>query len=114
MKKRLLKAGMLAIALTFMFILVGCDLVPPAAPVISASVSGTSGNYRTTISWSAVSGAKEYIVYGSTSSSNPDNFTRLYTTSSTSVVHTTNSVWWYAVKASNDRGTSPWSNIVQR
>jgi hypothetical protein len=112
MKKNLLKMGIIAIALSFLFLLSGCDelfLEPPNAPFITGSYTATT----TTISWNSVSGAKEYLVYAAPgNTTNLNSFSLLGTTTATSYVDYTTAARSYAVKASNSAGTSGWSNVA--
>jgi hypothetical protein len=97
---------------SFMLILGGCDLFEtiPDAPYIS----GTFSAYLTTLTWSSVYGAKEYIIYSGPypGSSNPATFTRVYTTTITTWNEATTLARYYAVKASNSRGESGFSNVI--
>jgi hypothetical protein len=113
MKKRLLKIMLGIVTLSFLVILGGCDLLFGTnleAPYID--ISWTLQD--TTISWSKVSGAREYIVYWGQfgGSSDPSTFTKLRTTSSTSYKDVTADKRYYAVKASGTKGESDFSNVV--
>ena len=102
--------GMGIIVLSFLLVLGACDLVPPAAPYIQGSYTYTT----TTLSWSAVAGANEYIIYygSKNGSSSPSTFSVLTTTTRTSYTHYTTNAYYYAVKASNNAGTSDFSNVI--
>ena len=83
----------------------------PAAPVVKIGNSSTSG--KPMLTWNAVSGATSYKVYRATSKSG--TYSLLGTTTATSYTNTgakAGTTYYYRVKAVNDAGLSPYSNIV--
>ena len=83
----------------------------PAAPVVKIGNSASSGKPQLT--WNAVSGATSYKVYRATSQSG--TYSLLGTVTATSYTNTgakAGTTYYYRVKAVNDAGLSPYSNIV--
>ena len=83
----------------------------PAAPVVKIGNSSTSG--KPMLKWSAVEGATSYRIYRSTSKGS--GYSLLGTTTATSYTNTgakAGTTYYYRVKACNDAGLSPYSNIV--
>jgi len=83
----------------------------PAAPVVKIGNSSTSG--KPMLTWNAVSGATSYKVYRATSKSGA--YSLLGTVTTTSYTNTgakAGTTYYYRVKACNDAGLSPYSNIV--
>ena len=83
----------------------------PAAPVVSIGHSAASGKPQLT--WRAVYGATSYRIYRSTSRGS--GYSLLGTTTATSYTNTgakAGTTYYYRVKAVNDAGLSPYSNIV--
>jgi hypothetical protein len=97
------------------FVLVGCDLgnnspsngSKPSAPYLTGSYTAT----QTFLSWDAIPGAEEYVVYISTSE-NPNSLQRIATVTGTSYTHNTTLPYNYTVRAWNSNGYSPFSNYV--
>ena len=83
----------------------------PAAPVVKIGNSSTSG--KPMLTWNAVSGATSYKVYRATSQNG--TYSLLGTTTATSYTNAgakAGTTYYYRVKACNDAGLSPYSNIV--
>ena len=88
-----------------------CVKSAPAAPVVKIGNSSTSG--KPMLTWNAVSGATSYKVYRATSQKGA--YSLLGTTTATSYTNTgakAGTTYYYRVKACNDAGLSPYSNIV--
>ena len=83
----------------------------PDAPVVKISNSSASG--KPVLTWKAVSGATSYKVYRSTTKGS--GYSLLGTVTATSYTNTgakAGTTYYYRVKAVNDAGLSPYSNIV--
>ena len=83
----------------------------PAAPVVKAGNSATSG--KPMLTWDAVDGATSYRVYRATSQNG--TYSLLGTVTATSYTNTgakAGTTYYYRVKAVNDAGLSPYSNTV--
>ena len=83
----------------------------PAAPVVKLGNSASSG--KPTLTWNAVEGAASYRIYRSTAKGS--GYSLLGTTTATSYTNTgakAGTTYYYRVKACNDAGWSPYSNIV--
>jgi len=83
----------------------------PDAPVVKISNSSASG--KPVLTWKAVSGATSYKVYRSTTKGS--GYSLLGTTTATSYTNTgakAGTTYYYRVKACNDAGLSPYSNVV--
>ena len=83
----------------------------PAAPVVRIGNSATSG--KPVLTWNAVYGATSYRIYRSTSKGS--GYSLLGTTTATSYTNTgakAGTTYYYRVKACNDAGLSPYSNVV--
>ena len=83
----------------------------PTAPVVRIGNSGTSG--KPMLTWNAVEGATSYRIYRSTAKGS--GYSLLGTTTATSYTNTgakAGTTYYYRVKACNDAGLSPYSNIV--
>ena len=83
----------------------------PAAPVVKLGNSATSG--KPMLTWNAVEGATSYRIYRSTSKGS--GYSLLGTVTATSYTNTgakAGTTYYYRVKACNDAGLSPYSNIV--
>ena len=83
----------------------------PAAPVVTAGNSATSG--KPMLTWDAVDGATSYRIYRSTAKGS--GYSLLGTTTATSYTNTgakAGTTYYYRVKACNDAGLSPYSNVV--
>ena len=83
----------------------------PAAPVVKIGNSATSG--KPMLTWNAVYGATSYRIYRSTSRGS--GYSLLGTTTATSYTNTgakAGTTYYYRVKACNDAGLSPYSNVV--
>ena len=88
-----------------------CAKSAPAAPVVHIGNSATSG--KPMLTWNAVEGATSYRIYRSTSRGS--GYSLLGTTTATSYTNTgakAGTTYYYRVKACNDAGLSPYSNIV--
>ena len=88
-----------------------CAKSAPAAPVVKIGNSATSG--KPVLTWNAVYGATSYRIYRSTSKGS--GYSLLGTTTATSYTNTgakAGTTYYYRVKACNDAGLSPYSNIV--
>ena len=83
----------------------------PTAPVVRISNSAASG--KPMLTWNAVEGATSYRIYRSTSKGS--GYSLLGTVTATSYTNTgakAGTTYYYRVKACNDAGLSPYSNIV--
>ena len=83
----------------------------PAAPVVRIGNSASSG--KPMLTWNAVGGATSYRIYRSTSKGS--GYSLLGTTTATSYTNAgakAGTTYYYRVKACNDAGLSPYSNIV--
>ena len=88
-----------------------CAKSAPAAPVVRIGNSASSG--KPMLTWNAVEGATSYRIYRSTSKGS--GYSLLGTTTATSYTNTgakAGTTYYYRVKACNDAGLSPYSNIV--
>ena len=88
-----------------------CAKSAPAAPVVHIGNSATSG--KPMLTWNAVEGATSYRIYRSTAKGS--GYSLLGTTTATSYTNTgakAGTTYYYRVKACNDAGLSPYSNIV--
>ena len=88
-----------------------CAKSAPAAPVVKLGNSATSG--KPMLTWNAVYGATSYRIYRSTSRGS--GYSLLGTTTATSYTNTgakAGTTYYYRVKACNDAGLSPYSNVV--
>ena len=83
----------------------------PAAPVVRIGNSASSG--KPMLTWNAVGGATSYRIYRSTAKGS--GYSLLGTTTATSYTNTgakAGTTYYYRVKACNDAGLSPYSNVV--
>ena len=88
-----------------------CAKSAPTAPVVKIGHSAASG--KPMLTWNAVEGATSYRIYRSTSKGS--GYSLLGTTTATSYTNTgakAGTTYYYRVKACNDAGLSPYSNIV--
>ena len=88
-----------------------CAKSAPAAPVVKLGNSATSG--KPMLTWNTVEGATSYRIYRSTSKGS--GYSLLGTTTATSYTNTgakAGTTYYYRVKACNDAGLSPYSNVV--
>ena len=88
-----------------------CAKSAPTAPVVKLGNSATSG--KPMLTWNAVYGATSYRIYRSTSRGS--GYSLLGTTTATSYTNTgakAGTTYYYRVKACNDAGLSPYSNVV--
>ena len=88
-----------------------CAQSAPTAPVVRIGNSATSG--KPMLTWNAVYGATSYRIYRSTSRGS--GYSLLGTTTATSYTNTgakAGTTYYYRVKACNDAGLSPYSNVV--
>ena len=88
-----------------------CAKSATAAPVVKLGNSATSG--KPMLTWNAVEGATSYRIYRSTSKGS--GYSLLGTVTATSYTNTgakAGTTYYYRVKACNDAGLSPYSNIV--
>ena len=88
-----------------------CAKSAPTAPVVKLGNSATSG--KPMLTWNAVEGATSYRIYRSTAKGS--GYSLLGTTTATSYTNTgakAGTTYYYRVKACNDAGLSPYSNIV--
>ena len=97
---------LLAICLSFsIFTVTASAASKPAAPVVSASNSASTGKIK--LSWDAVDGASSYKVYRATSKSG--DYTCIKTTTSTSFTNSSVAVgdtYYYYVKAVSESGAA--------
>ena len=88
-----------------------CAKSAPTAPVVKLGNSATSG--KPMLTWNAVEGATSYRIYRSTSRGS--GYSLLGTVTATSYTNTgakAGTTYYYRVKACNDAGLSPYSNVV--
>ena len=88
-----------------------CAKSAPAAPVVKIGNSAASG--KPMLTWNAVGGATSYRIYRSTAKGS--GYSLLGTVTATSYTNTgakAGTTYYYRVKACNDAGLSPYSNIV--
>ena len=83
----------------------------PSAPVVKLGNSAASG--KPMLTWNAVESATSYRIYRSTAKGS--GYSLLGTTTATSYTNTgakAGTTYYYRVKACNDAGLSPYSNVV--
>ena len=88
-----------------------CAKSAPTAPVVKLGNSAASG--KPMLTWNAVEGATSYRIYRSTAKGS--GYSLLGTTTATSYTNTgakAGTTYYYRVKACNDAGLSPYSNVV--
>ena len=87
--------------------------VKAAPPVTPTGVTATAASSTSiTVTWTAVTGATSYIIYGGTSSSSLSQVGTATMTSFTHIGLTASTTYYYAVAASNASGTSARSTTV--